>query len=132
MILGCGRVGSGLAANLSANHHVSVVDWNQSAFERLPTGFSGDTVLGNGIDADILRAAGVENAALFLALTDLDNRNLMAAQVARELGARRVVARVYEPIRAEVFQTMGVTTVCPTVNAAQKLFEMVTSGPEGA
>jgi|SRR5947209_12165624 len=131
VILGCGRVGSRVANIADRRHHVTVIDWHGNAFERLHPDFSGDTVLGNGIDVDILRSAGAADARLFLAVTENDDSNLMAAQVARRLGAKRVVARIYDPVRAEVFEGMGVTTVSPTINGAQALFKRVTD-PEGA
>lgn len=124
VILGCGRVGAAVAGTLSAEHDVTVVDWSRSAFERLPSSFGGETILGNGIDADVLREAHVELSRLFLAVTDNDNRNLMAAQVARYLGAPQVVARVYDPVRAEAFQRLGITTVSPTVHGAERLFAL--------
>lgn len=132
VILGCGRVGALIAGSLSANHDVTVIDWNSGSFSRLSTEFAGQTFVGNGIDSDVLRAAGVAEASLFLALTDGDNRNLMASQVARTLGAEHVVARVYDPIRAEVFNGRGITTVSPTVRGAARLFELVTGEEKGA
>ncbi len=127
VILGCGRVGARVAAVLADKYDVSVVDWNAAAFDRLPAHFAGETVRGNGIDVDVLRSARVHQCDLFLALTDLDNRNLMAAQVASGLGAKRVIARVYDPVRADVFAAMGVPTVCPTVSGARALFDLVTT-----
>lgn len=127
VILGCGRVGARLAAALSAEHVVTVVDWDNSAFDRLPPDFPGETLLGNGIDSDVLRAAGTARARLFVAVTDNDNRNLMAAQVAKHIGARQVVARLYDPVRADVFGGMGVITVSPTVKGAEALFDLVTA-----
>ncbi len=131
VILGCGRVGARVANSLDARYRVTVVDWNSHAFERLRAEFSGDTVLGNGIDVDILRSAGTADARLFMALTDNDDSNLMAAQVARRLGARRVVARLYDQVRAEVFEGLGLTTVSPTINGARSIFARIT-GAEGA
>lgn len=131
VILGCGRVGSRVAAMADGRFRVTIIDWNSRAFDRLRSDFSGDTVLGNGIDVDILRSAGTADARLFLALTDNDDCNLMAAQVAHRLGARRVVARLYDPVRAEVFGGMGITTVSPTVKGAEALFRRITE-PEGA
>jgi trk system potassium uptake protein TrkA len=126
-ILGCGRVGARVANSLARQHDVTVIDWSSRAFDRLSADFGGQTVLGNGIDVDVLRSAGMESAALFFALTDLDNRNLMAAQVAKELGARCVIARVYDPVRADTFAAMGIMTVCPTVKGAEALFDLVTA-----
>lgn len=125
VIVGCGRVASRVANRLGPEHRITIVDWNQSAFDRLRPGFAGDTLVGNGMDADVLREAGAPMADLFLALTDGDNRNLMAAQIAKQLGARRVVARVYDPVRAEIFRRMGLDTISPTIVGAQRLFEAV-------
>jgi trk system potassium uptake protein TrkA len=131
VILGCGRVGARVANVASERYGVTVVDWNARAFERLRPEFSGETVLGNGIDVDVLRSAGVADARLFLALTDNDDCNLMAAQVAQRLGARKVVARIYDQVRARVFEGIGITTVSPTVNGAVSLFERLTQVEEG-
>jgi trk system potassium uptake protein len=125
VILGCGRVGARLATTLSASHDVTVIDWNASAFERLGTSFSGETLVGNGIDVDVLRGAKVEQADIFLALTDGDNRNLMAAQIADYLGVPRVLARVYDAERSIIFEQIGLRTVSPTINGASRLYNMV-------
>jgi trk system potassium uptake protein TrkA len=131
VILGCGRVGARVANALSASYDVTVIDWNTRAFDRLNSDFGGETILGNGIDADVLKSARVSSAQLFLALTDGDNRNLMAAQLASRLGVPKVVARLYDPVRAEVYEDVGITTVSPTVNGAQSLFDLVTQPEEG-
>jgi trk system potassium uptake protein len=102
-----------------------VVDQSQPAFDRLGSAYSGETLVCNGIDVDCLRRAGTEHADLFMALTDGDNRNLMAAQIARQLGVRTVLARVYDAVRAEIFKGMGVITVSPTIKGAERLFHMV-------
>lgn len=129
-ILGCGRVGAKLARSLSTRHSVTVMDWNPASFERLGADFQGSTFQGNGIDADSLRAAGLQQADLFLALTDGDNRNLVAAQVARLLGVSRVLARVYDPERSRIFDRMGLPTVSPTIEGASRLYKMVLEGEE--
>jgi trk system potassium uptake protein TrkA len=130
MILGCGRVGAAVAQRLSATNEVTVIDWNSAAFERLGADFGGNTIVGNGIDVDVLRAAGAGDVDLFLALTNGDNRNLMASQIAKGLGARKVVTRVYDPVRCEIYAGIGLGTMSPTVKGARRLFEMVTG--EGA
>ena len=116
VIMGCGRVGSRVATLLDdEGHQVSVIDTNQAAFSRLPADFRGGTILGTGIDEDVLRSAGIEEADAFLALTEGDNRNIMAAQVAREVfGVREVVARIYDPAREEIYRGLGLDTICPT------------------
>jgi trk system potassium uptake protein TrkA len=125
VIVGCGRVGAGVANALFADHNVVVVDWNPASFERLHGDFAGETLRGNGIDVDVLRAAGADHADVFLALTDGDNRNLMAAQIATDLGAARAVARVYDAARCDVYGDMGLAVISPTVNGAQRLYSMV-------
>lgn len=124
VVLGCGRVGALVADRLGREHSVTVIDWNPASFGRLSESFSGDTVVCNGIDADCLRNAGAGVADLFLALTDGDNRNLMAGQIASHLGARKVVARVYDAERSRIFAEMGMNTVSPTILGAERLFHM--------
>lgn len=124
IVLGCGRVGAQVAGRLSPDHEVTVIDWRQSAFERLRPDFEGETILGNGIDVDVLKNAGVGRADLFFGLTEGDNRNLMAAQIARGLGAGRAIARVYDPVRCRVFSGMGVETLSPTIMGAERLFDL--------
>jgi trk system potassium uptake protein TrkA len=116
VIMGCGRVGSQLAVQLSREgHEVSVVDMTQKSFQRLPEDFRGLTVIGTGIDEDVLRAAGIEGADAFVAVTEGDNRNIMAAQVAREIfGVPEVVARIYDPGREAIYRELGFDTICPT------------------
>lgn len=129
VILGSGRVGARVANTLSISHDVTIIDWNRASFGRLDQSFTGKTVVGNGIDIEVLRRAGVGEANVFLALTNGDNRNIMSGQVARILGARRVIVRVYDAIRAEIFRDAGLHTVSPTVIGADRLFDMVV-GPK--
>lgn len=121
VIFGCGRVGARLARELSETHRIAVIDRAVGAFDRLGDNFAGDVIVGNGIDVDVLQRAGVAEADLFLALTNGDNRNLMAAQIATLLGARRAIVRVYDPVRAEIFRRAGLFTISPTVQAARRL-----------
>jgi len=111
--MGCGRVGSTLALSLeSQGHDVAVIDQNSSAFRRLGTTFEGKRVTGIGFDRDTLAEAGVENAYAFAAVSNGDNSNILAARVAREtFGVEHVVARIYDPGRAEVYQRLGIPTV---------------------
>ena len=120
VIVGCGRVGARLAGMLDAGgHHVAVVDQAIAAFGRLPIGFNGVTVIGTGIDEDVLRKAGIEQADAFIAVTNGDNRNIMAAQVARTaFGIDHVVCRIYDPVRADTYRQLGYVTICPTVEIA--------------
>ena len=111
--MGCGRVGASLARALErAGHEVAVIDQNESAFRRLGTSFDGRTVTGLGFDRDTLRAAGIEQAYAFAAVSSGDNSNILAARVAREkYGVENVVARIYDPGRAEIYQRLGIPTV---------------------
>ena len=116
VIVGCGRVGAGLADELDrAGWQVLILDLNTAAFDRLPSGFGGTALRGDGTDEDVLRRAGAEDADLFLALTEGDNRNVMAAQLGIEaLGARRTVAKLNDPVRAEAYAHLGIATLCRT------------------
>jgi trk system potassium uptake protein TrkA len=127
VIVGCGRVGAMAAIGLSkAGHQVTVIDSNRRAFDRLGTDFRGEMVLGNGIDEDVLRQAGIESADGFASLTNGDNRNIMAAQIAREIfKVPRVITRIYDPIREDVYRELGLNTVCPTLSGARKIHAML-------
>jgi trk system potassium uptake protein TrkA len=113
VVVGCGRVGSSLALNLtSAGHTVAVVDRRPEAFGRLGSDFTGRTVQGIGFDRDRLREAGIEQASALAAVTNGDNSNILIARVARETFAvERVVARIYDPRRAAIYQRLGIPTV---------------------
>ncbi len=116
VIVGCGRVGSVLADSLDrAGHDVVILDTSTSAFDRLPGSFGGEAVRGDGTDEDTLRRAGAESADLFIAMTEGDNRNVMAAQLAVEaLGARQVIAKINDPLRAAAYADLGINTLCRT------------------
>ncbi|KAF0832959.1 trk system potassium uptake protein TrkA [Ornithinibacter aureus] len=111
--MGCGRVGASLARAIErAGHEVAVIDQDESSFRRLGTTFEGRTITGVGFDRDTLRAAGIENAYAFAAVSSGDNSNILAARVAREkYGVEHVVARIYDPGRAEIYQRLGIPTV---------------------
>ena len=113
VILGCGRVGSLLADRLDeAGHSVAIVDQDPQSFRRLSGRFSGSTVKGIGFDRETLEKAGIERAHAFAAVSSGDNTNILAARVARETyGVEHVVARIYDPRRAEVYQRLGIPTV---------------------
>ena len=117
VIMGCGRVGSRLAAQLDREGHaVSVIDVNPRQFKRLGETFSGNTIIGTGIDEDVLRAAGIDGADAFIAVTEGDNRNIMASQVAKEIfGVPEVITRIYDPVRNKIYRGLGLDTVCPTL-----------------
>jgi trk system potassium uptake protein TrkA len=116
VIVGCGRVGSVLADSLDrAGHEVIVLDTKTSAFDRLPSDFKGAAVRGDGTDEDVLRRAGAEGADVFMAMTEGDNRNVMAAQLATEaLAAGRVIAKINDPLRASAYADLGLATLCRT------------------
>ena len=113
VIVGCGRVGSGLARNLEAEgHSVAIIDRNRKAFRRLPSDFKGIAVEGSGFDRNALHDAKIEEADAFAAVTSGDNSNILSARIAREtFGVERVVARIYDPQRAQVYQRLGIPTV---------------------
>lgn len=125
VILGCGRLGSYLARRFSqAGHAVTVIDREREALNALGSDFSGETVVGTGIDEEVLRRAGIEGADAFIAVTEYDNTNIMAAEVAREIyGVPRVITRLNDPLRAEIFQELGLTTISPTLLAAEAIEE---------
>jgi trk system potassium uptake protein TrkA len=113
VIMGCGRVGSTIAHTLEARgHSVAVIDQDADAFRRLGTEFTGTTVTGIGFDREVLTAAGIEQADAFAAVSSGDNSNIISARLAREtFGVARVVARIYDPKRAEVYERLGIPTV---------------------
>ena len=113
IVVGCGRVGSGLARSLSAvGHTVAVIDKEERSFRRLPAGFTGTKHIGWGFDRDILIAAGSERADALAAVTSGDNSNILAARIGKETFAiDQVVARIYDPRRAAIFQRLGIATV---------------------
>ena len=116
VIVGCGRVGAAAAEHWdAAGHEVIILDVSTSAFERLPSAFNGTAIRGDGTDEDVLRRLGTENADLFFALTEGDNRNAFAAQLAAEtFGVEKVVAKINDPVRAEAYTMLGLATICRT------------------
>jgi trk system potassium uptake protein TrkA len=127
VIAGCGRVGSGVALSLvDEGHDVVVIDENPDAFELLGEGFPGQFVVGAALDWDVLRKAGIEGADAFMACTDGDNTNITCAQIAQKgFEVRCVVARVFDPARAELFRSTGINTVCPTKDTRSMLIDAV-------
>jgi len=130
IVVGCGRVGSQLATMLSVEgHNVVVIDKDEEAFRRLGGTFNGVTLVGLGFDEEVLDQAGVAEADAFAAVTNLDNTNLMAAEVARTIfGVRHVVARLYNPVRERTYQQLGLDYVCGTSLVAESLMEKIKSG----
>lgn len=133
--MGCGRVGSALTHSLEERgHSTAVIDSNPDAFRRLGPGFAGVTVTGIGFDRDVLIKAGIERADAFAAVSSGDNSNIISARVAREqFKIDNVVARIYDPGRAEVYERLGVPTVATVPWAAdQMLRRLVPAGSEPA
>ena len=131
IIVGCGRVGARVAAELDQRgEHVTVIDTNPRAFNRLPQGFKGESVRGNGTDEDVMRSAGAEQADLLMTLTEGDNRNALAAQLGKHtFGVPRVIAKVNDPLRGEAYRALGLETICRTIILGDAL---VTAAVEGA
>ena len=127
LIVGCGRVGSGLARDLvTQGFEVSIVDESPEAFHLLGDEFPGEFVVGRALDWETLRKAGIEDATAFVACTDGDNTNIVIAQIAqKKYGIGCVVARVYDPLRAEIFAQAGIRTVCPTRDVRVSLLDAV-------
>ncbi len=133
VIMGCGRVGARLAGLLESDgHEITVLDNDSYSFRRLPPGFRGTALLGNGIDADALRRAGIEKADAFVAVTQGDNRNVMSCQIARHIfNVPRVVCRIYDPLRRDLFENLGLEAISPTTIFAQILREKLEApGPQ--
>jgi trk system potassium uptake protein TrkA len=131
IIMGCGRLGSRIAGILDRQgHHVTVIDINESAFRRLGESFGGDRVVGNGMDAATLEKAGIQDADAFMAITQGDNRNYFASQMAHEVyRVKRVLCRVYDPVREEIFRDLGLETFSPTSYGAQIMVDMLMHEP---
>ena len=128
IIVGCGRLGAHLARRLDReNHEVVVIDRNADAFARLSSDFHGRMVFGTGIDEDVLRRAGIEHADAFIAVTNGDNTNAMASEIAKLVfNVPKVVARLYDPVREDTFHTLGLMdTVCPTIIGSERIHELV-------
>ncbi len=130
VVVGCGRVGSQLATMLSIEgHNVTVIDKSDDAFRRLGGTFNGVTIVGLGFDEEILEEAGIRDADAFAAVTNLDNTNLMAAEVARKIfEVPHVVARLYNPARERTYQQLGLDYVCGTTLVAEVLVDKISVG----
>ena len=123
LIMGCGRAGAKLAELMDNDgHKVTVIDINEYSFRRLPLDFGGNLLVGPGTDQETLRNAGIEDADVFVALTEGDNRNVMAAQIAQHIfEVPKVVCRIYDPLRQEFFGNLGIDTFTPTTIFARML-----------
>jgi len=127
VIVGCGRVGSTLALELVAvGHTVAVIDRKPDAFKRLGENFSGLTIAGIGFDRDVLQEAGIERAQAVAAVTNGDNSNILIARVAREkFGIEKVVARIYDPKRAEIYERLGIATVATVKWTSERILRRI-------
>ncbi|MFH1169812.1 MAG: TrkA family potassium uptake protein [Chloroflexota bacterium] len=125
VIMGCSRVGAHLASSLDEDgHSVTVLDNDAYSFRRLPSTFHGTALVGNGIDEESLKKAGIEDADAFLALTQGDNRNVMASQIAKHIfNVPRVICRIYDPLRQEMYSSLGLESLSPTTIFTQMLRE---------
>jgi len=129
VILGCSRVGAMLATELAVKgNEVTVVDYEESSFTRLPKDAQVKRVLGMGVDHDVLKKAGIEKADVFLALTNRDNTNLTAAQMVKHtFKVPKVASRVYDVQRAKAFKGLGLSIICPTVDTVARFHEFLKS-----
>jgi trk system potassium uptake protein TrkA len=123
IIMGCGRVGAHLAGMLDTEgHSITILDTDSYSFRRIPPGFKGRALVGNGIDEEALKRAGIEQADVFFAVTQGDNRNIMASQIAKQIyGVKRVICRIYDPLRQELYQSLGLESISPTTVFAELL-----------
>ncbi|GAC1445540.1 MAG: hypothetical protein NVSMB52_06960 [Chloroflexota bacterium] len=129
VIMGCGRTGSLLADMLGReNHQVTIIDYDDRSFTRLSDTFPGETFLGNALEQDVLRRAGLESADAFVAATSGDNRNVMAAEIALHVfEVKRVVVRIKDPNRAKIYENMGMRIDCRTLAGGKALLDLVDS-----
>lgn len=134
VIVGCSRLGSRLAGILdSQGMDVTVIDVDSLAFRRLPETFAGSTVIGTGIDEDVLLMAGIDQSDIFIASTNGDNRNIMAAQLAQHaFQVPKVLCRIYDPVRAGAYRKLGIDTICPTVEVANLFLAGIENSPRKA
>jgi len=127
IIMGCGRVGARLAGTLDAEgHKVTILDTDSYSFRRLAPSFAGEALVGSGSDEDSLINAGIHEADIFIAVTQGDNRNVMATQIAKHIfNVPRDICRIYDPIREEMYRELGLETISPTKVGAQLLLDVI-------
>lgn len=127
LIMGCGRVGGMLAGLLDeAGHQVTVLDTDSWSFRWLPRSYGGKAIVGDGTDVETLRSAGIEETDVFASVTQGDNRNVMAAQAAKHIfNVPKVVCRIYDPLREELYKSLGFVTMSPTKLGAEVLRDLV-------
>lgn len=131
IVIGCGRLGAYLANELSnKEENVLIMDKTKDSFRRLSSGFGGLSVVGNGTDLDKLREAQIERASAVIAVTNDDNTNIMAAQIARELfHVNLVIARLYDPERETVYRELGIDTICSTLLSGKVIDRLLDGSP---
>ena len=129
VIMGCGRVGAQIASLLEhEGHDITILDIDTYSFRRLPPDFNGTALLGNGMDEEVLRRAGIEEADVFVAMTQGDNRNVMAAQIAKHIfNVPRVISRIYDPLRQELYDALGIEAFSPTTIFAELVRDQLKS-----
>ena len=134
VIAGCGRVGSEMTVALTRQgHSVAVIDKTGTAFDRLPPGFDGRTLVGLAFDKETLETAGIREAGAFVAVTNGDNSNIVSARIAREFyEVDKVVARIYDPRRAEIYRKLGIPTVATVQWASAEIYDLLFHGIEHA
>ena len=123
IIMGCGRVGAQLASLLDGEGHtITILDVNEYSFRRLSASFKGTPLIGDGTDEEALKKANIEKADAFVAVTEGDNRNIMGAQIAKHIfNVPKVLCRIYDPLRKDVYETVGLEAISPTTIFAQLL-----------
>lgn len=123
VIMGCGRTGAQLASMLDAEgHQITIVDVNDYSFHRLPVGYNGIALVGDGTNEETLKKAGIQEADAFVAVTQGDNRNIMASQIAKHIfKVPKVLTRIYDPLRKEIYNDLGLEAFSPTIIFAQLL-----------
>ena len=129
--MGCGRTGAAIAGRLDREgHQVTLLDLDSSQFRRLPDAFGGRKAVGNGMDMEVLERAGASEADAFIAVTQGDNRNFFASQLAREVfGVKSAICRVKDPERGEIFGHLGLQTYSPTSAGAEAIVAMLPLAP---
>ncbi len=131
VILGCGRIGAKVADLLdSEGHEITIIDPDPESFRRLSPTYRGRAVVGVGIDEELLRRIGLDQSDAFIALTEGDNTNVMAAQIAKHyFGVPHVISQIKDPIRGEAYQGLGITTICPTTIGADAIRDEIEGKP---
>jgi trk system potassium uptake protein TrkA len=130
--MGCGRVGGALTVELAkAGHSVAIIDKRQEAFDRLPPGFEAKTIVGQGFDREVLEQAGIKEAGGFVAVSNGDNSNIVAARIAREhFHVSKVIARIYDPRRAEIYERLDIPTIASVRWAAARIMFLLFHGQD--